>query len=245
MLPSNDACKTVYLDPETGILAGIKVQDKKITKTIVECGTIGQSTIYEIRDEAAKLEGVDFVDAPVSGGPSGAEAGTLTIMVGCREDMFEHIKPLLQIMGKEVDRFGDIGTGTAFKTINNYIYIIGVLTASEALNVGSKMGLNMKHLVDTINKSSGQNWTISNNNPVPGIHPKGPASNDYNAGFRLELAQKDLTLGQELAELVGARSILSRTTLDAISECSQDPKNQGKDVRVLYRWLQEQNGNLL
>ena len=143
-------------------------------------------------------------------------------------------------MGTNVNHCGDVGTGTAFKTINNYISVNSVLIACEALNIGAKLDLDMRHLIDTINSSSGQSWVTLRNNPVPGIHPHAPASNDYNGGFRIELAQKDLKLGLKLAEMAGARAILPSTTLGALDEAAADPRYTGKDLRVLYKWLNEQ-----
>ncbi|KIW24908.1 hypothetical protein, variant [Cladophialophora immunda] len=239
VLPNDAACDSVYLDPSTGVLAGVKQAGSSQAKIAMECGTMSLEIINKVRD-ASSGSGLTFIDSPISGGPLGAQAGTLTIMVGCDEAVFPKIKPLLEHMGSGVRRCGVVGTGTAFKTINNYMSINNVLVASEALNIGAKLGLNMEDLIDTVNSSSGMSWITLKNNPVPGITPGGAASNDYNGGFRIELGQKDLTLGVQLAKMVGARPVVSLETLKTLGEVASDPRYAGKDLRVVYKWLNEQ-----
>jgi 3-hydroxyisobutyrate dehydrogenase len=214
----------------------------------MECGTIETSTILQV-SEATKqcnshlLNGasVTFVDAPVSGGPMGAQAGSLTFMIGGSSSAFSKIKDVLACMGNPDGIFlcGDVGAGTAFKIINNYLSAITSLAASEALNIGAKMGLDLKLLTDVINVSGGQCWVTSKSNPVPGIHRNAPASRGYEGGFRIELCKKVLEMGIDLADMVGARTVLDKPTLSAFEEASSDPRYAGKDARVVYKWLNE------
>lgn len=181
----------------------------------MECGTIETATILDVakatetaRSNLPSHAALSFVDAPVSGGPMGAEAGTLTFMVGANDGAaFEEVKKVLAHMGKRESVFhcGQVGAGTAFKVINNYLSAITSLAASEALNIGTKMGLDVKLLTDVINVSGGQCWVTSQSNPVPGVQANVPSSRDYEGGFRLELCTKVLQMGSELAEMVGAR----------------------------------------
>lgn len=178
MLPDSKAVKAVYLDETSGIIAGAKagIAKSPCQKIIMECGTIETSTILEVAkvidDGASSLpEGASltFVDGPVSGGPMGAEDGTLTFMVGTNDaPSFSVVKDVLSTMGKRDSIFhcGAVGAGTAFKVINNYLSAITSLAASEALNIGSKMGLDVKLLTDVINVSGGQCWVTSKSNPV-------------------------------------------------------------------------------
>ncbi|KAG9771822.1 3-hydroxyisobutyrate dehydrogenase, mitochondrial [Exophiala dermatitidis] len=251
MLPTAAAVEKVYLDPSTGIIAGAVEASKSNPqkKLLMECGTIETATILRVAQattEAASKLGngaqLDFVDAPVSGGPMGAEAGTLTFMVGAAsKEAFEHAKQYLQHMGKKDSIFhcGAVGSGTAFKVINNYLSAITSLAASEALNIGAKMGLDLKLLTDVINVSGGQCWVTSQSNPVPGIHPNAPASRGYEGGFRIELCKHVLEMGSSLAEMVGARTILDKPTLAAFDEAMADERYKGKDARVVYKWLNE------
>jgi 3-hydroxyisobutyrate dehydrogenase-like beta-hydroxyacid dehydrogenase len=246
MLPHSPAVKTVYLDPKIGLIAGAKGAGKE--KIIMECGTIETATILEVGkavSESSAETGLTFVDAPVSGGPMGAEAGTLTFMVGsgpnAPPDTFETVKDVLQHMGKKENIFlcGDVGAGTAFKIINNYLSAITSLAASEALNIGVKMGLDPKKLTDVINVSGGQCWITSHSNPVPGVQENVPSSRNYEGGFRIELCKKVLGMGIDLAEMVGARTELDKVTMRAFEEAAGDERYKGKDARVVYKWLSE------
>ncbi|PSN72397.1 3-hydroxyisobutyrate dehydrogenase-like protein, partial [Corynespora cassiicola Philippines] len=221
MLPDSPAVKKVYLDPDSGILAGAKKALKDgggSPKIIMECGTIETATILEVAkaaEESPVASRLTFVDAPVSGGPMGAQDGTLTFMVGTNnKDAFPKVKSILAHMGKEDAVFlcGAVGSGTAFKIINNYLSAITSLAASEALNIGAKMGLDLSLLTDVINVSGGQCWVTSKSNPVPGIQPNVPSSRGYEGGFRIELCEKVLKMGSALAEMVGARTVLDKPT---------------------------------
>lgn len=252
MLPDGAALESVYLNPESGILSGIGQRNFDTTNNpiIMECGTIESASIdrvakstQDLNTELSNGRTVQFVDAPVSGGPMGAQKGTLTFMVGSNESIFESVRDVLKHMGNPEGIFhcGDVGAGTAFKVINNYLSAITSLAASEALNIGDKMGLDLKLLTDVINISGGQCWVTSKSNPVPGIHANAPASRGYEGGFRIELCTKVLQMGSDLGRMVGARTILDRPTLDAFHEAAADPRYKGKDARVVYRWLNEQD----
>ncbi|OAA54572.1 3-hydroxyisobutyrate dehydrogenase [Niveomyces insectorum RCEF 264] len=254
MLPVYAAVQAVYLDPQTGILAGAEAAAKASTsppehKLIMECGTIESDTILAVAKatKASSLspDSLTFVDAPVSGGPMGAQNGSLTFMVGCAPAVSDRIFPLVQSylrhMGSPEGIFlcGDVGAGTAFKVINNYLSAITSLAASEALNIGVKAGLDPKLLTDVINVSGGQCWVTSKSNPVPGVQDNVPSSRGYEGGFRIELCSKVLTMGERLAEMVGARTILAKPTLGAFAEAIADDRYKGKDARVVYKWLNE------
>lgn len=252
MLPGGEAVRSVYCDPKTGILAGARAAHKESSspKVLMECGTIENGVIAEVAkavlDTVQESDNgmiLDFVDAPVSGGPMGAEAGTLTFMVGTDQPArtYDRVKGVLEHMGLADAIFlcGNVGAGTAFKVINNYLSAITSLAASEALNIGSKLGLNVKTLTDVINVSGGQCWVTSKSNPVPGIQPNAPASRNYEGGFRIELCRKVLKMGSELAASAGARTVLDQPTLEAFEECLKDSRYSGKDARVVYKWLNE------
>ncbi|KAF2276588.1 3-hydroxyisobutyrate dehydrogenase-like protein [Westerdykella ornata] len=248
MLPDSNAVKKVYLDPLEGIIAGAVDDLSKSAarqKIIMECGTIETATILEVAratEASAAHSNLHFVDAPVSGGPMGAQDGTLTFMVGLKSaTVFPTVKQILSHMGKQDSIFlcGNVGAGTAFKIINNYLSAITSLAASEAFNIGAKMGLDLKLLTDVINVSGGQCWVTSKSNPVPGVQPNVPSSRGYEGGFRIELCAKVLQMGSDLASMVGARTILDKPTLEAFEEAKNDERYKGKDARVVYKWLNE------
>ncbi|TKX26220.1 hypothetical protein C1H76_1573 [Elsinoe australis] len=255
MLSGSQAVEAVYLNSTTGIIPSAQTHlssnPSSPRKIIVECGTIETSTIQKVAQAASTASSslsssstprLVFADAPVSGGPMGALAGTLTFMVGCGDaSSYPVIKSVLGTMGPEKAIFhcGDVATGTAFKIINNYLSAITSLAASEALNIGAKMGLDLKLLTDVINVSGGQCWVTSKSNPVPGVQEGVPSSRDYEGGFRIELCSKVLGMGSRLAEMVGARTVLDGPTLGAFAEAMGDERYRGKDARVVYRWLNE------
>jgi 3-hydroxyisobutyrate dehydrogenase-like beta-hydroxyacid dehydrogenase len=250
MLPDSNAVKKVYLDSSTGILAGAEAalkydSESKNHKLLMECGTIETSTILSVAKAASSSPAsanLTFVDAPVSGGPMGAQDGTLAFMAGMdNKSIYPRVKEYLSHMGKPDAIFlcGNIGAGTAFKVINNYLSAITSLAASEALNIGTKMGLDVSLLTDVINVSGGQCWVTSKSNPVPGVQANVPSSRDYEGGFRIELCRKVLGMGSELAEMVGARTVLDKPTLNAFDEAMSDERYKGKDARVVYKWLNE------
>ncbi|KAK4174110.1 putative 3-hydroxyisobutyrate dehydrogenase protein [Triangularia setosa] len=248
MLPNSSSVLAVYLDPSTGILpalpepSGLDTPSKKL---LIECGTIESSTILSVSRSIPKSQAT-FVDAPVSGGPMGAQKKSLTFMVGCSPpfsaSVFPLVKSFLRHMGDPNGIFlcGDVGAGTAFKIINNYLSAITSLAASEALNIGVKAGLDPKLLTQVINASGGQCWVISKSNPVPGVQDNVPSSRGYEGGFRIELCAKVLGMGSKLAHEVGAKTVLDQPTLDAFKEAMEDERYKGKDARVVFKWLNDQ-----
>lgn len=248
MLPDSNAVKQVYLDKDRGVLAGVEdapAASSTARKLIMECGTIETSTILEVARAAEASPAASrlaFVDAPVSGGPMGAQDGTLAFMAGINtKEIFPTAKQYLSYMGRPDTIFlcGDVGAGTAFKVINNYLSAITSLAASEALNIGAKMGLDLALLTDVINVSGGQCWVTSKSNPVPGIQANVPSSRGYEGGFRIELCAKVLQMGSQLADMVGAKTVLDKPTLEAFGEVMRDERYKGKDARVVYKWLNE------
>ena len=159
----------------------------------LDCSTIN---VDEAR-EAAQLAlgaGHRSVDAPVSGGVVGAEAGTLTFMVGGEEEDFDAVRPLLDVMGKRIVHCGAHGAGQAAKVCNNLILGVSMIAVSEAFVLGEKLGLSHQALFDVASAASGQCWALTTNCPVPGPVPTSPANSGYQPGFAGALMAKDLNL---------------------------------------------------
>lgn len=168
----------------------------------LDCSTIN---VDEAREAAALAVGAGHraVDAPVSGGVVGAEAGTLTFMVGGEEGDFEHVRPLLEIMGKRVVHCGAHGAGQAAKICNNLILGVSMIAVSEAFVLGEKLGLSHQALFDVASAASGQCWALTTNCPVPGPVPTSPANRDYQPGFAGTLMAKDLNLALNALKSTG------------------------------------------
>lgn len=143
------------------------------------------------------------MDAPVSGGVVGAEAGTLAFMVGGSEEDFAVALPILEAMGKRIVHCGGSGLGQAAKLCNNMILGISMIAVSEAFVLGEKLGLSHQALFDVASNASGACWALTTNCPVPGPVPTSPANRDYAAGFGGMLMAKDLGLAAEALSSTG------------------------------------------
>ena len=193
MLPSSPHVKSVYLG-EDGVLAGVGDGIP-----LVDSSTIDPHTAREVALSAAK-RGNPMADAPVSGGTGGAEAGTLTFMVGAPAALFERIKPILSHMGKNIVYCGDPGTGQVAKICNNMLLGISMIGVAEAMNLGVALGIDPKILAGIINTSSGRCWSSDTYNPYPGVMDNVPASRGYTGGFGADLMLKDLGLAVDAAK---------------------------------------------
>jgi 3-hydroxyisobutyrate dehydrogenase len=152
----------------------------------------------------AEKNGMQSIDAPVSGGTAGAAAGSLTFMAGGSKDAFARAEPLLKPMAGRIVHCGEAGAGQAAKICNNMILGISMIGVSEAFVLAERLGLSHQALFDVASTSSGQCWSLTSYCPVPGPVPNSPANRDYRPGFAAALMLKDLKLSQEAAQASGA-----------------------------------------
>lgn len=192
MLPAAAHVRSVWLG-EDGVLAGIGAG-----VPAVDCSTIDPKTAREVAAAAAR-QGVQMADAPVSGGTGGAQAGTLTFMVGASPALFDTLHPVLAQMGRNIVHCGDVGTGQVAKICNNLLLGISMVGVSEAMALGAALGIDSEVLAGVINSSTGRCWSSEVYNPWPGIVETAPASRGYTGGFGAELMLKDLGLATEAA----------------------------------------------
>ena len=192
MLPSSPHVKAVYLGGD-GLMAGVKTGT-----TLVDCSTIDPHTAREVAAQCVE-RGNPMADAPVSGGTGGAEAGTLTFMVGGTQPVFDQIQPVLKNMGKNIVHCGPSGTGQVAKICNNMLLGITMIGVAEAMNLGASLGIDPKVLAGIINTSSGRCWSSDTYNPYPGVMENVPAARGYTGGFGADLMLKDLGLAADAA----------------------------------------------
>ena len=193
MLPAGQHVHSVYLG-DNGLLAELP----KGT-LVIDSSTIAAADARVVAEAASKL-GIDFLDAPVSGGTGGAIAGSLTFIVGGSDDAFTKAEPILAVMGKNIFHAGDHGAGQVAKICNNMLLGILMAGTAEAINLGVKNGLDPKVLSDIMLQSSGRNWTLEVYNPYPQVMENVPSSNGYKGGFMSKLMQKDLNLAMQTAK---------------------------------------------
>ena len=193
MLPAGKHVSELYRS-EDGLLAQLPKGC-----LVIDSSTIDATTARQVGATALKA-GIDFIDAPVSGGVSGAEAGTLSFIVGGEAACFARAKPILEAMGKNIFHAGGVGSGQIAKTCNNMLLSVLMAGTAEALQMGIENGLDPKILSDIMVKSSGRNWALEVYNPVPGVMPGTPACNNYQGGFMVDLMNKDLNLALGVAQ---------------------------------------------
>jgi 3-hydroxyisobutyrate dehydrogenase len=197
MLPAREQVREVYLG-QGGVLASAASGT-----LLVDCSTVDVETARAVA-AAAKVNELDMLDAPVSGGIAGAQAATLTFMVGGNDTAFERAKPVLKAMGKIIVLAGAAGSGQAAKICNNMILGISMIAVCEAFVLAEKLGLDLHKLFEISSQSSGQCWSMTNYCPVPGLVPTSPANRDYQPGFTAAMMLKDLNLAQDAARLTRA-----------------------------------------
>ncbi|WP_308282383.1 3-hydroxyisobutyrate dehydrogenase [Streptomyces lichenis] len=186
MLPAGRHVLALY--DEQGLLAAARPGT-----LFLDCSTIDVADARAAH-QAAAAAGHRALDAPVSGGVMGAEAGTLTFMAGGGEAEFAEAEPVLAAMGRKAVHCGAAGAGQAAKICNNMILGVSMIAVGEAFVLGESLGLSHQALFDVASTASGQCWALTVNCPVPGPVPTSPANRDYRPGFAAPLMAKDLGL---------------------------------------------------
>ncbi|MFT6088279.1 MAG: 3-hydroxyisobutyrate dehydrogenase [Glaciecola sp.] len=190
MLPAGKHVESLYIG-ENGLINHLKAD-----ALVIDSSTIDASTAKVVASKLAE-KNIHFIDAPVSGGVGGATAGTLTFIVGGKEQDYAAALPILQAMGKNIFHAGDHGAGQVAKICNNMLLSVLMLGTSEALQMAIDNGLDPKVMSDIMLQSSGRNWTLELYNPCPDVMPNVPSSNDYQGGFMVDLMKKDLGLAMD------------------------------------------------
>jgi 3-hydroxyisobutyrate dehydrogenase len=175
------------LDGPDGILAGIGKG-----ALFVDCTSGDPAGSRQIAARLAE-RGVAFIDAPVSGGTSGATQGTLTVMVGGDAAALERARPVLDSFGRKIVHCGDVGAGDAVKAMNNAMLAIHVWTTGECLAALARLGVNPRVALDVINASSGRSNTSEH------LFPERVLSRAFPRTFRLALLDKDIGIAAQVA----------------------------------------------
>jgi 3-hydroxyisobutyrate dehydrogenase len=229
MLPAGEQVREVYLGAG-GVLATVEPET-----LLIDSSTIDVATAREVA-QAARDKALAMVDAPVSGGVAGAEAASLTFMVGGDDAAFERARPLLETMGKTIVHAGGSGNGQAAKICNNMILGASMIVVSEAFLLAEKLGLEAQKLFDISSKSSGQCWSMTSYCPVPGLVPSSPANRDYKAGFTAAMMLKDLKLAQAAARATRATTPLGAGAA-AVYERFIESGDSSVDFSGIIRYL--------
>jgi 3-hydroxyisobutyrate dehydrogenase len=229
MLPAGAQVREVYLGTD-GVLYSVGPET-----LLIDSSTIDVATARDVA-AAADKKGLAMLDAPVSGGVGGAQAGTLTFMVGGSDQAFARARPILEKMGKTIVHAGGAGNGQAAKICNNMILGVSMIAVSEAFVLAEKLGLDAQKLFDISSKSSGQCWSMTTYCPVPGPVPTSPANRDYQAGFTAAMMLKDLKLAQDAASTAGAKTPLGADAASIYSqfvESGEGPRDFSGVIRFI------------
>jgi 3-hydroxyisobutyrate dehydrogenase len=202
---------------------------------LVDCSTIDVAAARHVAG-LAQGAGYRMVDAPVSGGIAGAQAGTLTFMVGGPQDAFAAAAPLLHAMGKAVVHAGEAGAGQAVKICNNLLLGASMVATCEAFRLAERLGLDLQTFFDIASQASGQCWSMTTYCPVPGVGPVTPADRDYQGGFASALMLKDLRLALAAAQAAGAHVPMGQRAEELYAAFAQSGHGQ-EDFSAIIRSL--------
>ena len=223
MLPNGEILKSV---------ANKIIQHMRHGSIFLDCSTVDVESAKSVA-EISESYGIIPLDAPVSGGIGGAEAGTLTFMVGGPIEGFNKAKKLFDIMGQKAVHCGNSGNGQAAKICNNMILGATMIATCEAFSLADKLGLDRKSMFDVVSTSSGYSWSMNAYCPAPGIGPNSPSDNNYIPGFSSDLMLKDLTLSQIAAESVDADTPMGNLAMKLYKTFVEKEDGSGKDFSAM------------
>ena len=227
MLPAGSHVRAVYRDEV--------LPNARPGALLIDCSTIDVESARAVAADAAAA-GLRPVDAPVSGGVGGAEAGTLTFMVGCDEALYETVRQQLAPMARAVVHAGGAGAGQAAKICNNMVLGVSMLGVCEAFALAEKLGLAPERFFEIASQSSGQCWSLTSYCPWPGPVPTAPSNRGYEGGFLTSLMLKDLKLAQEAASKSGAATPLGAEA-EAIYALFERQGHGGKDFSAVLQFF--------
>lgn len=221
MVPDSEHVEAVIAGDE-GILEGLKPGS-----IVIDMSTIDP----EMGKKMANLieaKGSNFVDAPVTGGVEGAQAGTLSILVGGNAEVFERALPVLNVLGRDVSHMGPVGSGHTTKIANQLIGVATLAGMAEAFVLAKKSGLDMQAFFDAVKNGAGRSWALET------LGPK-ILDGDFAPGFMVKHMQKDLRLAGQLAAETGTAlptSTLIAQLYRSVQADGPDAVNQGHQALV-------------
>jgi 3-hydroxyisobutyrate dehydrogenase len=227
MLPKGEHARAVYLG-EDGVLAHAD------TRTLlVDSSTIDIASAQVLHDAAAAA-GFRFVDAPVSGGMSGAKAGTLTFMVGGEDGAVADATGYIGPMAANIIPTGGATTGQAAKICNNLMLFINLASTAEGAVLADRLGLDKQVFWNIASVSSGDSWALRTWYPVPGVVSTAASNNDFAPTFTTELANKDIGLAISAAEDTGTPLEIGRHVQQLFQQLI-DAGEAGKDCSMIIK----------
>ena len=223
-LPASPDVEALYLEP------GGLIESAKPGTILIDLSSVLPSTPKKL-EPAAKKRGVHFLESPVSGGTTGAAAGTLALMVGGDAEILKKVEPVLKCMGPNVFHVGPVGAGNTMKAINNMMSCVNALAMMEGLAVGLKAGLDLMTMHDVVKASSGGSKALDR-------IPRAIVPRNFEPGFKVALMNKDLetfnTIARELHVPVSFSNEAQRYEQAALAAGLAD-----KDTSVLMTLIEK------
>jgi 3-hydroxyisobutyrate dehydrogenase-like beta-hydroxyacid dehydrogenase len=208
------------------------LQDRAVS-VVIDLSTIGLEAAKEAGQILADA-GIQYIDAPVSGGQSGAIAGTITVMWGGPAEVLEIHRDVIMAIAKNLFHVGDqAGHGQTVKLLNNFLSGTAMAATSEAVAFGLSQGIEMKSLLDVVNVSTGRNTATSDK------FPNRVLTGSYDAGFKTKLLTKDVGLFLDNAKAAGTPTAVAETVVDLWRRC--DAALPESDFTRIYEFLTEKN----
>ena len=208
------------------------LQDRAVS-VVIDLTTIGLEAAKEAGQILADA-GIQYIDAPVSGGQSGAIAGTITVMWGGPAEVLEIHRDVIMAIAKNLFHVGDqAGHGQTVKLLNNFLSGTAMAATSEAVAFGLSQGIEMKSLLDVVNVSTGRNTATSDK------FPNRVLTGSYDAGFKTKLLTKDVGLFLDNAKAAGTPTAVAETVVDLWRRC--DAALPDSDFTRIYEFLTEKD----
>ncbi|HJP57364.1 MAG TPA: NAD(P)-dependent oxidoreductase [Gemmatimonadales bacterium] len=220
------------LEGPDGILAGALRGS-----LFLDCTSGDPATSRAIARRLAEY-GIAFADAPVSGGTNGAEAGTLTVMVGGDADVFERARPVLACFGKRIVHLGPVGAGDAMKAVNNALLGANIQAVGEGLAALAKAGVDPRLAVETLNASSGRSFVSE------ALVPERVLSGSWPRTFRLALLDKDVGIALGVARETGVDTPVLGAARDALHR-ARTLLGEDADYLEAIRLIEQESGTEL
>jgi len=193
---------------------------------VVDTSTSKPGTSQKL-SKLAKENGYHFLDAPVSGGPSAAITGSMTMLIGGDKDAFEQVKPVLELLTSKLVEVGPSGAGHAAKIANNMLCAANLILVGEAIKLAEAVGVNAENLLEGVNAGSGRSGVSEVN------YPRWILNNAYDSGFSMGLMRKDVNLAMELAEQNNI-DLQGFSTLAQLWQNSSDCIADSEDFNRIY-----------
>ena len=203
------------------------VEQLKPGSTVIDCSTISPQGAQQAAAQLKRI-GVHYLDAPVTGGTEGAQAGTLTVLVGGDTAVLTKVRPLLEVIGGSIHHIGPVGRGQQAKAVNQVLVAGSYAAVAEAIALGQRLQLPMRQVIDALKSGAAGSWALNHRSQAM-------LQGNYPLGFKLKLHHKDLGIALETANSVE----LDMPITALVEQLEADLIQQGygnDDVSALHRW---------